>query len=121
VEVRIGFVQDFIAATSHWFSFKITENRLAILPFRLGLSKFFDSFRSISLQTPVFLGHLVPKLQFGNAYDQAPLGVLAWSRHQAELEGRHSQAELGNEKQWLKINGLFYQNRLDFEQSIYAA
>lgn len=23
--------------------------------------------------------------------------------------------------QWLKINRLFYQNRLDFEQSIYAA
>ena len=29
------------------------------------------------------------KLQFGNAYDQAPLGVCGL---QAELEGRHSQA-----------------------------
>jgi hypothetical protein len=32
------------------------------------------------------------RLQFGNTYDQAPLGVLAWWRHQAGLEGRHSQA-----------------------------
>ena len=55
---------------------------------------------------------LVPKLQFGNAYCQAPLGVSinktgsSLCKRQAELEGRHSQArawERDIEHKWAQV------------------